>query len=117
MHYSIAYAYVPPLLINQGFAEWILMSGFFYCSPLLVPFLTLLVRYILAPTLTVSWQGIVEGGLLGVGVGGGWVAVLAGRRPVAVVVGGLSFRRLGGLLLWCRRWLFMGCLSCNRGTM
>ena len=30
MHYSIAYSYVPLLLINHGFAEWILMSVFFY---------------------------------------------------------------------------------------
>ena len=30
MHYSIAYSYVPLLLINHGFAEWILMSGSFY---------------------------------------------------------------------------------------
>ena len=90
MHYSIAYPHVPLLLINCGFAEWILMSGFSTCSPLLVPFLTLLVRNILAPTLTVSWQGIEEGDFLG--GGGGWVAVLAGRRPVAVMsaVCGLS---------------------------
>ena len=72
---------------------------------MLVSFLPLLVQYILAPTLTVSWQGIEEGDLLGGGGGGCWV-------PVAVVVGGFS--AAGGLLLWCRRRLFVGCLSCNR---
>ena len=78
MHYSIAYSYVPLLLINHGFAEWILMSVFSTRSPLLVPFLTLLVRYILAPTLTLSWTGDVEDDRGG--GGGGWVAVL----PVVV---------------------------------
>ena len=81
MLYTIAYQHVPLLLINSGFAGWLLMSGFSPRSLLLVPFLTLLVRYILAPTLKVSWQEIEEGELLGGGGGGGggWVAVLAGR--------------------------------------
>ena len=91
------------------------MSGFFYCSPLLVPFLTLLVRYILAPTLTVSWQGIAEGDLLG-GGGGGWLfwGLARGRLAggwwllcwwrLAVAAG---FERLWQRLLWgVWRWLF-----------
>ena len=67
---------------------------------LLVPFLTLLVGYILAPTLTVSWQGIAEGALLG-GGGGGWFWGLArGRLAVGCCVGGVllgvGFRACGG---------------------
>ena len=84
MLYTIAYQHVPLLPINSGFAKWLLVSGFSTRSPFLLPFLTLLVQYFLAPTLTVSWQEIEDGDLLGGGGGGGgvWVTVLAGRWVV-----------------------------------
>ena len=76
------------------------MCGFFY-SFTFVPFLTLLVRYILAHTLTVSWQGIAEGDLLG-GGGGGWLfwGLARGRLAGGCCVGGglleAGFRACGG---------------------
>ena len=54
MHHNIVSSYVPRLimLIKHVFCRVVFFST---RSPLLVPVLTLLVQYILAPTLTVSW--------------------------------------------------------------
>ena len=70
--------------MKHGVAEIMIFS----LSLLLVPFLTLLVRTVLAPTLTVSWQGNEESGLLGAAA----VAVAAAGCLVAAAAVAVTFR-------------------------